>query len=718
MDKHKNITILNKGMYGIKKPLLIIEGISKKEKMFIIKEDSKEIESDTLYIDGKNEFVIKANLSPNSKKIEVFLIENNKELLVVKLRNNIFLRISLKMKGILKKILSKIKCFLYLIYKAIRLLWREYHFLVPPSLWEKYFKLLIQRLKTNGVTLFYNPFIRDEYQKWIECYELQKEEIELKYKPLISILIPVYNIDRKNLSECLDSILNQSYKNFEVCLADDKSTNQETIDTLKEYELKDSRIKVIYRKTNGHISKATNSALEIAKGEFVALVDNDDTLSMNALYENVKVLNSNKKIDFIYSDEDKLDLKGRRCDPNFKPDFSPDTLMSLNYICHLAVIRKKIIDDIGGFTVGLEGAQDHDLFLRIAEKTGQIYHIPKILYHWRMVKGSTSMSISNKTYAADKGKEAIEQALKRRKLDGIVEKDEQSTYYKIKYNVTGKDKISIIIPTKDYAGTLKTCIDSIYAKTNYKNFEIIIVNNNSQEQETFDLFEKYKKQYDNFKIIDANFEFNYSKINNIAIKECTGDYIVLLNNDTEIITENWLQTMLGYASLKHIGAVGPKLLYPDYSVQHAGVILGLGGVASHAYIGSSREDLGMYGRLRVPYNYSAVTAACLMIKKSKFLEVNGLEEDLMVAYNDIDFNIKLLKKGYYNIFLPQVELIHFESKSRGLDTTSEKYKRFIKESNYMFNKWKSEIENDVFYNPNFSKKGWFMLDKKKALDKK
>ena len=539
----------------------------------------------------------------------------------------------------------------------------------------------------------------------------ETEYKELKYQPKISILIPVYNIERRYLAACLDSILSQTYDNYEVCLVDDHSTLEETKSALTEYKNKDKRIKVKYRSENGHISRTTNDALKMATGDFVALMDDDDLLTPDALYKIVSVLNKNKSLDLIYSDEDKLNPKGLYCDPNFKPDFSPDTLLSLNYICHLVVLRRKIVEEVGGFTVGLEGAQDHDLLLKVTEKTNKIYHIPEILYHWRMIEGSTSMTISNKSYATDKGKLAIENALARRNIKGTVEKDELSTYYRVYYTYEKEPKISIIIPTRDYVDILKTCIDSIYEKTNYKNYEIIIANNDSKEKKTLDFFDEYKKKYKNFKVVDCIMEFNYSRINNIAVEKATGEYIVLLNNDTEVITGDWLKIMVGYAMQKHIGAVGPKLLYPDETVQHGGVILGLGGVASHAYIGATRDDFGMYGRLRVPYNYSACTAACLMIKKTKFLEVGGLEENLKVAYNDIDFNIKLLEKGYYNVFLPNVELLHYESKSRGLDTTSEKYKRFQLEEKYMYDKWKSKLTEDRFYNPNFSKKGWFMLDK-------
>lgn len=534
--------------------------------------------------------------------------------------------------------------------------------------------------------------------------EIQKR-FKFKYSPKISLVISEINEEGRYIDKLIESILKQTYINWELFIPGKDIQEKKLIEKLKNYSNKENKINIDFETNN------VNELLKKTTGDFISLLNSNDLLTIDALFEIVKVINDNSKIDFIYSDEDKINLDGKRCDPHFKPDWSPDTLLSLNYICHLSVLRTKIVNEIGGFTVGLEGAQDHDLFLRFTEKTDRIYHIPKILYHWRMVEGSTSMTISNKSYATDKGKIAIENALKRRKIDARVEKDEVSTYYRVVYNLKKEPKVSIIIPTKDYASTLEKCLKSLYSITSYKNYEVIVVNNNSIEKETFNLFDKYKQKYKNFRVLDANIEFNYSKINNMAVKETDAEYIVLLNNDTEIIQEDWLTIMVGYAMQPHVGAVGPKLLYPDTTVQHAGVILGLGGVASHAYIGSKRNALGMYGRLRVPYDYSAVTAACLVVKKSKFEEVGCLEEDLKVAYNDVDFNIKLLKKGYYNVCLPQVELFHFESKSRGLDTTTEKYKRFLQESDYMYNKWKYEIENDKFYNDNFTKKYWFYLDK-------
>jgi len=616
----------------------------------------------------------------------------------------------MKLNVIFSKLMIPFKLFI----KGIRFLWREHHFLVPPILWKKYFKRLIQKIRLLFNMEYYHPFEQNDYLDWIKMNEEKSEYKKLKYQPLISILIPVYNIERKYLSECLDSILNQKYENFEVCLADDCSTLEETLETLKEYENKDKRIKVVYRKENGHISKATNSVLEIAKGEFVALMDNDDILTENALYEMVYALNKNKKLDLIYSDEDKLDMNGNRCEPHFKPDYSPDSLLGGNYICHFEILRKSIMDEIGGFRDEYVGAQDFDLFLRFVEKTSpdRIYHIPKILYHWRKVPGSTADTIENKDYAINNGKKAIEDAMRRRGLDAKVLVPIKSTHYIVEYLYKKEPLVSIIIPTRDLSKTLDKCLSSIYEKTIYKNFEVIVVNNGSSEKETFELFDRYKKEYKNFKVINVDGEFNYSKINNIAVEKSKGEYLLFLNNDTEVITPTWINSMVGYAMQKHIGAVGVKLLYPDDTVQHGGVILGIDETARHAFLHTPRDSYGYYGRLLVPYNYSAVTAACMMVSRKKFNEVGKFNEELKVAFNDVELNLKLLKKKYYNVFLPQVELYHYESKSRGLDTTTEKYQKFLEEKKYLLTHWQNELNNDRFYNKNYSLKECFYLDKK------
>ncbi len=603
------------------------------------------------------------------------------------------------------------------LHRGVRSLWTRYHFLVPPKKWKRYASSF-WRIVTNGrIRPFLEPFCDSDYRAWIRESEEETKHVKLRYRPLISVLIPVYNAESKYLKACINSVLQQSYDNFEICIVNDASTLKETLDVLKEFT-DNKKIRIKNRKKNGHISRATNDALAMAKGEFIALLDNDDELAKDALYEVVKVLNVDKKIDFIYSDEDKLNKGGERCLPHFKPDYSPDTLLSLNYICHLAVIRTKIVKEVGGFTVGLEGAQDHDLFLRVVEKTDRIYHIPKVLYHWRMIEGSTALDLNNKEYANDKGKESIERALRRRKLQAKVEKDAPSTYYKVMYEVSKEPLVSVIIPTKDYADVTEKCLKSVFEKTTYKNYEVILVNNRSSEEKTFELFRKYEKKYRNFRVIDADMEFNYSKINNYAVKQAKGKVIVLLNNDTEIITPEWMTWMVGYAIQKHVGAVGAKLLYPDGTIQHGGVVLGLGGVAGHAYIGKSRDELGMYGRLRVPYNYGAVTAACLCVEKEKFEQVGGLEEKgLKVAFNDIDFNMKLLDKGYYNVLLPMVEIYHYESKSRGMDTSPKKRERFEKEVTFMQKKWGKQLFCDKCYNPNYSLTWDFVLDRKENDEK-
>ncbi|MBR2725708.1 glycosyltransferase family 2 protein [Candidatus Saccharibacteria bacterium] len=606
------------------------------------------------------------------------------------------------------------------VYRGTKSVWRKYHFLVPPKVMKKnllyLWSILRERRKPSirGL-LFYDPMQKYDYNDWVNWNEKVGEYEKMSYEPLISFVIPVYNVEEKYLQECIDSILNQSYQNFEICIVDDASTKEETLEVLEKYK-DNKKIHIKHRKKNGHISVASNDALEMAKGEYVALMDDDDTLAPDALAEVVKALNKDKKIDMIYTDEDKIDLDGDRCDPNFKPDFSPDTLLSVNYMSHLGVLRKSIIDEIGGFRKGYEGAQDYDLYLRFTEKAKKIHHIPKVLYHWRMIPGSTSMTIDNKDYASDNGKKAIESALKRRKINAHVVKDEKSKYYQVIYDFKEQPLVSILIPTKDHARVTGACLKSIYGKTTYKNFEIILIDNGSSEQETLKLFNEYKSKHDNFRVLREDIEFNYSRLNNLAAKEAKGEYLVLLNNDTEVITPEWLEYMVGYAMQPHVGAVGVKLLYPDETVQHAGVILGLGGVASHAYIGSERNDMGIYGRLRVPYDYAAVTGACLMVSKEKFKKVGGLEEDLKVAYNDIDFCLKLLDKGYYNVLLPMVELYHHESKSRGSDLDADKIDRFNSEQDYMWEKWGDVLVEDRFYNVNYTNRMWFMLDRESRKD--
>ena len=544
------------------------------------------------------------------------------------------------------------------------------------------------------------------YDKWMKTCEIidekaiKKEMESFQYTPLFSICIPVYNVEAKWLRKCIESIQKQYYSNWEICMADDCSPDEHVREVLREYEAADSRIKVVYRTENGHISRATNSAIKIAEGEFIVLMDNDDELAPFALFEVAKLLQEHRDADVIYSDEDKMTEEGQRMGPYFKPDYCPDTLLSYNYISHLGVYRKTLVDQIGGFRTGVEGSQDYDLLLRITELTDRIYHIPKILYHWRAIAGSTALDGGQKNYAYQAGQKVLEDAVKRRNYHARVQCLDKILCYNVEFYPVKEHLISIIIPTKDKADVLERCLESIYEKPSGQNFEIIVIDNNSEEQATFELFEKYKQKC-NFRVLEQRIPFNYSKLNNEAAKIAKGDLLLFLNNDIEVISDNWLTLMAGEAERKEIGAVGAKLLYPDNTVQHAGVVLGICGIAGHMGVGKDRDDNGYMSHLAMRRNYSAVTAACLMIRKDVFRQVGGFEEELKVAFNDIDFCMKVREAGYRNVFLGDVLLYHYESLSRGLEDSPEKIKRFDSEVAYMQKKWGNLLLNDPCYNSNF-----------------
>lgn len=545
---------------------------------------------------------------------------------------------------------------------------------------------------------------KNDYERWIERYDVYNEveaknEIKIfKLNPKISIIIPVYNIAPKWLDKCIESVVSQYYTNWEICLHDDCSTNSKTIKCLKKWEEKDERIKISYGKINQHISGASNDALKLATGEYIALMDNDDEISPNALYEVVKMINKNPKADFIYTDEDKLDMKGERCDYNFKPDWDPDLLRSCMYTCHFTIYKKDIVDMVGGFRKGYEGSQDYDLALRISEKTKEIYHIPKILYHWRKIPGSTAESTQAKNYARISGEKALQDHLNRMNIDAKAITT-VSGYYRAKRKIIGNPLISIIIPFKDMPELLEKCINSIVEKSTYKNYEIIGISNNSEEKKTFKMMRKLESA--NITFYEYNVPFNYSKINNYAIKFTKGEHLILLNNDIEIISEGWIDAMLEHSQRKDVGAVGALLLYPNNKVQHAGVVAGLGGVAGHAFINFPKEDIRINSLTR---NYSAVTAACMMVKKELYEKIGGLNEvDLKIAFNDTDFCLRLKEKGYINIYTPFAMLYHYESISRGYDLHGENKIRFSKEVEYMKKRHAKTLKDgDPYLNDNFS----------------
>lgn len=577
----------------------------------------------------------------------------------------------------------------------------------------------LKYLKRNGVKNTLRRLKKEQekspeiYQNWIAKHEqidseqMKKEMEHFSQTPKISILVPVYNVEEKWLKRCIQSIQNQSYTNWELCLADDASTQPHVRPLLETYQQEDERIKVIFREKNGHICEATNSALSIATGEFVALMDNDDEIPANALFEVVKAINEHPDAALIYSDEDKIDVNGFRSDPAFKPDFAPDLLLSTNYISHLGVYRTEIAREIGGFRKGFEGAQDYDFVLRFTEKIKpeQIIHVAKVLYHWRMIETSTAVNQDSKGYAFEAGRLAVEEALARRGLKGTVNHAAGYGLYDVRYEVLKPEKVSIIIPTKNGYEDMKRCLNSIVKKTVYSNYEIIIADNGTTEQKVLDLFHEYQQELgEQLKVVPLDMPFNYSRINNLAAKEASGKYLLFLNNDTEVITDDWLDQMVSFCQFDRIGAVGAKLYYPNHTIQHAGVILGLGGAAGHGLHTFPQGDFGYFGRLEINVNYSAVTAACLMMKKTDFEAVGGFNEELTVAFNDVDLCLKVqtqLEKN--NVWLHGVELYHFESQSRGYENTPEKLARFEKETQYMYDTWGELIENDPYYNINLTR---------------
>jgi GT2 family glycosyltransferase len=473
---------------------------------------------------------------------------------------------------------------------------------------------------------------------------------------------------------------------------------------IRRYYGKDTRILYRKLKDNKGISANTNAALKMASGEYVLLSDHDDVLEPNALYEIVKALNKRPELDIVYTDEDKVSFDGKQYfDPHFKPDFNIGMLRSNNYICHITVIRKNIMKKIGGFRPEFDGAQDFDLILRCAEQTRQIGHIPKILYHWRCHPGSTAANPKSKMYAYDAGRKALEEHYKRCGIAATVENTQLLGYYRTRFIRKEDPMISIIIPNKDHIEDLQKCLNSIREVSTYTNYEILIVENNSEDPETFRYYEALQKEWKQVRVLYWKDIFNYASINNFGVEESKGEYLLFLNNDVEVITPDWLEEMLGFAMQKDIGAVGAKLYFPNYTIQHAGVVIGLGGVAGHIAVGMPGTDYGYHGRSVIAQDYSAVTAACMMVRKEVFLEVQGFDPAFQVAYNDIDLCMKIRSHGYRVAFTPFAELYHYESKSRGSEDSPEKKARFQREVALFEQKWPEILKHgDPCYNKNLT----------------
>ncbi len=560
------------------------------------------------------------------------------------------------------------------------------------------------------------------YADWLRKHEgtkeYQREHINrgiyhFADKPKISIIMPVYNAPDEYLRKALDSVLQQSYSNWELCVSDDASNEAHVRTTLEEFVARDTRIKVCYAKSNGNISVASNAALSLATGKFIALLDHDDELAPNALYFMVEAVNKNAKAKFFYSDEDKLDVKGRRRSPFFKPDWNQDLFYSYNYICHFTMLSRALVEELDGFREGVEGSQDYDLFLRAAKLVGfkEIIHIPRVLYHWRMLSGSTASNAKEKKYTQNAGVIALRDHFNSLGKDVVISPSEIPNVYRVIHPIPDeKPLVSLIIPTRDMLEVLRPCVESILNKTDYDNYEIIIIDNQSYDTETHAWFTSIESN-PKVRIIQYDEEFNYSAINNFAVEYANGSIIGLINNDIEVISDGWLTEMLSHAVRSDIGCVGAKLFYPDNTVQHAGVVLGLGknaettGIAGHIFKGIGAKETGYFTRAALPQNYSAVTAACLLVKKKLFQQVGGFdEENLKVAFNDVDFCLKVRDAGYRNIWTPYAQLYHYESKSRGYENTPEKKLRFQSEVACMKLKWSEKLQNDPAYNCNLTLK--------------
>lgn len=578
---------------------------------------------------------------------------------------------------------------------------------------------VLQRLAQpgdGGLLSPYVPFLeQDEYARWRQVHGTLEGTARqaltdwvntLERPPLFSVVMPVFNTDPALLRSTLDSLRAQIYPHWELCVADDASSRQETREVLQEAAAQDARVRVVWRDTNGHISRASNSALALVRGQYVVLMDHDDLLSEDALCCVARTVIARPGLGLIYSDEDKVDQQGRHYDPYFKPDWNPDLLRSQNYVNHLCVYRADLVREVGGFREGFEGSQDYDLLLRVSERLtpSEVAHIPRILYHWRAVAGSEALESGVKNYARDSARRALEEHLARCGVAGeVLESAECPGMWRIRYPLPDPaPRVSVIIPTRNGLVLLTRCLETLLHRTDYPDLEILVVDNGSDDPAVLGYLAGLAER-DRIRVIRDDRPFNFSALNNAAAMQATGQVLVLLNNDVEIIHEDWLRELVSHALRPEIGVVGARLWFPDDTLQHGGVVLGIGGVAGHAFKGLPRGKVACFGRTSLIQNYSAVTAACLAVRRDVFMEVGGLDEQgLAVAFNDIDFCIKVREQGYRNLWTPHAELYHHESASRGYEDTPEKQRRFAGEVGVMLDRWGPLLGSDPAYNPNLS----------------
>jgi GT2 family glycosyltransferase len=538
---------------------------------------------------------------------------------------------------------------------------------------------------------------RELYQRWIREREQRMdapaaaaEIAAFAYRPLVSIVMPVYRPALRHLDRAIASVRAQHYPDWQLCICDDGSGDPALREYLERSAAADSRIRIALSEKNGGISEASNRALALSQGDFVGLLDHDDELSPDALFEMVKYLQQHRDADLIYSDEDKLDARGARCEPFFKPGWSPELMLSCMYICHFSVYRRALVQAIGGFRRGFEGSQDYDLALRVSERTTRVHHIPKVLYHWRKAAGSAAASTDAKPYARTAARRALREHLERRGYRGTVLDAAWIGHYRVKFQVARPDLVSIIIPTRDRLPLLRACVASIEARTDYPDFELIIVDNDSREPATLAYLDATPHR-----VVRIPGEFNFPRLVNTGAAHARGAYLVLLNNDTEVRSPEWMSAMLEFAQQPEVGAVGAKLLFPNGTLQHVGVVTGLGGPAGHPLTGFDARTSHYFGTAGNIRNYSAVTAACMMVRRDVFQQVGGFDERFSSGYNDVDFCLRVRRAGYRIVYTPYAELIHHESASRGFALDG-------KELELMQRLWGPALTADPYYNPNLS----------------
>jgi GT2 family glycosyltransferase len=587
--------------------------------------------------------------------------------------------------------------------------------LKEPRLYGLYAKKAFRLYQQGGLAALKERVLRAErYPEWVTQYDtisdVERRELgavseKLQYKPLISVVMPVYNVPERYLRAVIQSVCKQVYSNWELCIADDNSPNPNVRSIIKEYAERDPRIKYIFRSSNGHIAEATNTAATLASGEFIAFLDHDDELREHALLMMVRELNTHPDADLLYSDEDKISEEGVRHSPHFKSDWNPELLLCQNYVCHFTMVRRSLFAMVGGIRKGFDGAQDWDFVLRASEATSpaKIRHIPHVLYHWRVIDGSTAKATEAKPYVTAAQIKAVSEHLRRKgEIGAEVESLRNISMLRVRYPVPSPEPlVSLIVPTYNQCALLAMCVEGILKRTAYKNIELIVVDNRSDDPETL-AYLRELAQESRVVILRDEGEFNFARLNNRAVQVARGDIVGFINNDVQVIEPQWLNEMVSNIVREGVGTVGARLLYPNGTVQHAGVILGIGGVANH--IMKLTTGFGYFSKAVLAQNFSAVTAACMITRKDVFLNVGGFDEkNFAVAYNDVDLCLKIREAGQLIVYTPYAELVHHESISRGYEDSPEKKARFEREFAAMREKWGKILDQDPYFNPNFSR---------------